>query len=72
MLTWSYFGNPYVFGFTTLGLAGLSTAIALGGLSVVLSRTTPGPGKVSIVLCVSVTAVALVVALQLLQTFNRA
>ena len=72
-LTSSYLGDPYVFAFTTLGLAWLSAGVSVTGVAVaVLSRTTSWHAKASIVFCVAVTAIAVAAALQILKTFRWA
>ena len=69
----TYFADPYIFGFTTLGLAWLTGAVALVGLAVcVLSKTTPAAKRLVIVGFLFVAAAAIATALSVLRTFNWA
>lgn len=68
----TYFSDPYVFGFTTLGLAWLTGAIAVLGLGACLF-STPGPrDRVIIVVALVLSGAALARALAVLSTFKWA
>ena len=69
----TYFEDPYIFAFTTFGLAGVSAVIALIGLSVaLLSGAASARAKALIVASVAGAAAASAVALAILGSFKWA
>jgi hypothetical protein len=67
------FADPYVFGFTTLGLAWLTGAVALVGVLVCLvSRTARASTRVIIVGSLVLAAAAIAKALATLRSFDWA
>ena len=71
-LVTTYFGDPYVFAFTTLGLTGVSAPIGLVGACVALFSRIAAREKASIVTCIAIAAVALALAFVVLRTFRWA
>ena len=72
-LALTYPGDPYIFGLTAFGFAGLSGAVGLAGLVVaVASRTLSSAARVVIVASVVVAIASTAVALMVLSTFNWA
>jgi hypothetical protein len=69
----TYFTDPYVFGFTALGLAWLSGAIALVGLGTcLLSKRSRPRDRILIVVALVVTAAAIAKALDTVSAFKWA
>ena len=69
----TYFSDPYLFGFTTLGLAWLTGAIALLGLGACLFSTRPrARDRVIIVVALVLSGAAVARALAVLSTFKWA
>ncbi len=69
----TYFGNPYVFGFTALGLMWLTIAIGILGLAICLfSQRLQARDRVFILAALAIAAVAIAAAFQTLGTFNWA
>lgn len=69
----TYFGDPYVFAFTTLGLMWLSIAVTVIGVAVVFFAKSPSrAARVTIVSACLGSLVAVFIALALLRTFNWA
>ncbi len=69
----TYFSDPYVFGFTTLGLAWLTGAIALLGLGACLFSTRPRPrDRVIIIVALVLSGAVVAKALATLATFDWA
>jgi hypothetical protein len=67
------FGDPYVFGFTTLGLAWLTAAMGLAGLATCLfSKRLRARERVAIVGALALAAAAIVKALATLRAFHWA
>jgi hypothetical protein len=69
----TYFGDPHVFGFTTLALAWLTAAAGLAGLATCVFSRRPRPrDRVIIVGALALAAVAIATALATLGTFEWA
>ena len=69
----TYFGNPYVFGFTTLGLMWLSIAVLLIGVIVVfVAKGLSASARVTIIATSLVALAAALIAIAVLGTFNWA
>jgi hypothetical protein len=69
----TYFGDPYVFGFTTLGLAWLTAAVGLVGLATCLFSKRPRPrDRLIIAGALALAAAAIAKALATLSTFKWA
>jgi len=69
----TYAADPYLFAFTTLGLAGACAVVTLVGVGAALvSRQTPWPRRAVILACVALSGAAVVAALALLRTFHWA
>lgn len=69
----TYFSDPYVFGFTTLGLAWLTGTVGVVGLGAcVLSKRLNMVGRLVIVAAVALAAAAVARALATLSTFKWA
>ena len=69
----SYFVDPHVFAFTTLGLGWLSGLVGLVGLAVVLlSKAMGRSAKVRVVVALALTAALLCGALAILGSFHWA
>jgi 1,4-dihydroxy-2-naphthoate octaprenyltransferase len=69
----TYSMDPYIFGFSTLGLAAVSVVVGLVGLAAtMLSTTTAWRAKAWILGCLVVTGLALATALGILRTFKWA
>ena len=69
----TYFSDPYVFGFTTLGLAWLTAAVGLVGLATCVFSSRPrSRDRAIIVGALTVAAAAIAKALATLSGFNWA
>lgn len=69
----TYLGDPYVFGFTTIGLCWLTIAIGMLGIAMcVFSKTVRARDRALILVALSIAAVAIVKAFRTLGTFNWA
>ncbi len=69
----TYFADPYIFGFTSVGLAVVSAGVFIIGISVaLLSKTPSSRAKVWILVSVAGAALASVAALVLLRSFGWA
>jgi hypothetical protein len=69
----TYFADPYIFAFTTLGLGYASLAVGLIGLPVTaFARSAGWRGRVTILLSLALTAAAVATALAVLKTFKWA
>lgn len=69
----SYFVDPYVFAFTTLGLGWISGLVGLVGLAVVLlSKEMGRSARVQVVVALALTAALLWGALEILGSFHWA
>jgi hypothetical protein len=69
----AYDGDPYIYGFVTLGLAALSAAIGLAGLLVaVLAETLSLTARAIIIVSIVAACAAATLALRVLGTFNWA
>jgi hypothetical protein len=72
-LTATYFEDPYIFAFTTFGLAGISAVICLIGLSVALSsKAASSRAKAWIIASVTAAVAASAVAFAILGSFKWA
>lgn len=71
-LTATYFAHPYIFGFTTVGLAWLTGVVVLVGFASCVLSPTPTATRMVIFGCLFVAAAAIATALAVLQTFNWA
>ncbi|HET9861960.1 MAG TPA: hypothetical protein VFP37_00840 [Steroidobacteraceae bacterium] len=72
-LVGTYFGDPYVFGFTTFGLCWLTIALAIVGVGIcVFSKRLRARDRVLIVAALAVAAVAIAQAFRMLAGFNWA
>lgn len=71
-LVGTYPVDPYVFGFTTLGLAWLTGAVALAGILACFLRETSRAAKAVILVSVLIAAGAVAVALDVLSGFSWA
>lgn len=68
-----YLGDPYVFGFLTLGLCWLTVVVGILGIAMCLfSKQLRARGRALIVAALVVAAAAIAKALQTLGTFNWA
>jgi hypothetical protein len=69
----TYFADPYIFAFTTLGLAYASIGVGLVGLPVsVLARSVGWPARVAILISLALAGAAVITALAALRTFKWA
>ena len=72
-LVFTYFSDPYVFGFTAIGLAWLTAVITLVGLPAVLRVKPARPSaRMRIVVAIVVAVAAITAAFSVLRTFNWA
>jgi hypothetical protein len=69
----TYFGNPYVFAFTTLGLCWLTVAVGILGIAICLfSKRLRTRDRALILAALAIAAAAIARAFQTLGTFNWA
>ena len=69
----TYFGDPYLFGFSTIGLCWLTVAMGVVGIAIcIFSKTIRARDRAFILVALAVAAAAIIKAFRTLATFNWA